>query len=84
MSIVLVAFDPAPRTDPKCKSEDEKAEEVLFERAKSKLLFQPVIYLLKVFFAVSYRRRFIFLDDRYSSQSLLQVKTGHFFADLVV
>lgn len=37
MSIVLVAFDPAPRTDPKCKSEDEKAEAVLFERAKKYL-----------------------------------------------
>ncbi|TPP60004.1 Protein phosphatase type 2C alpha 2 [Fasciola gigantica] len=37
MSIVLVAFDPAPRTDPKCKSEDEKVEEVLFERAKKYL-----------------------------------------------
>ncbi|THD18542.1 putative phosphatase 2C beta [Fasciola hepatica] len=37
VSIVLVTFDPAPRTDPKCKSEDEKVQEVLFERAKNYL-----------------------------------------------
>ncbi|KAF7232578.1 hypothetical protein EG68_08878 [Paragonimus skrjabini miyazakii] len=34
MSIVLVAFDPAPRADPKCKAEDEKLEKLLLQRAK--------------------------------------------------
>ncbi|VDP83706.1 unnamed protein product [Echinostoma caproni] len=34
MSMVLVAFDPAPRTDPKCKLEDEKLDAILLERAK--------------------------------------------------
>ncbi|CAL8095708.1 unnamed protein product [Calicophoron daubneyi] len=34
MSIVVVAFDPAPRVDPKCKKEDEQLDANLMRQAK--------------------------------------------------
>ncbi|VDP73023.1 unnamed protein product [Schistosoma curassoni] len=38
MSMVLVAFDPAPRVDPTSKTEDENLESVLVQRTKGKTL----------------------------------------------